>query len=155
MATRLSAPITSIITRLRFQSVKNAGRALAGFKVEEFPISELEALDDCPSVRVQDSKFSEDPKSRTETFSSLQVTLLVTVKKELGVPALMDAVAAVLASVETGTDGKVDLTLDNTTPNAISVNCSGTKVTSTALVALVVITTSTKPFQRGTARLTA
>ena len=147
---RFSTPVQAVIDRLQAQIA--TGKILDGWRFIPVPRTEGTGVSDFPSVRCQRVTINEEPVRRDITDAGIDLVLEVATSKS-SFPLHLTAVASVMDSIETATDGATDETIDGTTQFSLAAESEPSEASGNALYTLVTVKLRTKPFLRASRRL--
>jgi len=137
----------------RLAAATATGKLLAGYKLAQAPVSEVEGASDLPSVRVFLPDVAEEYTPRTMGACRIRFKLTVSVARSAGIEALQNATALVLDVLELDASGNPDPTFGGllAAPFAAAYD-DGNFITDLSLTNQITLTMDSRRFVRGNRR---
>lgn len=147
---KLAAIVTEVQARLTAATA--TGRPLFGYKLHTEPVDRIEGLTDLPAVAVVGFEVGEEYEGGPAVNGTVDVAVMVVVRKSLGAAAFAQALENVMDSIETSAAGNLDPALSGLSAQHIEFNARDMTMTPMSLAGVVVVSVARTPYQRGTRR---
>lgn len=142
--------ISEISTRLNYHV--GSGKMLDGYSYTAVPIVTVDGIDDLPAIRLFVPNLSETYKPKNQGNSSMTANILVSIKREDGVPAVLTAIEKVMDAIETNTSDVIDPGLAGNLLQPLNMQIRNTQTLQNSVNAELSIEVTPKVFGRGNRR---